>query len=75
MIWFGGAIAGWPSVTHGGITATILDEILGRRAIRQFPAQTGVVVNMELNYLKPVLRNGFYCEGGAEEGFTQRRGG
>jgi acyl-coenzyme A thioesterase PaaI-like protein len=75
VIWFGGAIAGWPGLTHSSVTATILDEILGRHAIRQFPAQTGVVANLELNYLRPVLTNRFYCEGGAEEGFTQRRGG
>jgi acyl-coenzyme A thioesterase PaaI-like protein len=60
VIWFGGAIAGWPGVTHGGVTATILDETLGRCAVRQFPAQTGVTANLEMNYLKPIITNAFY---------------
>lgn len=60
VIWFGGAIAGWPGVTHGGVTATILDETLGRCAVRQFPAQTGVTANLELDYLKPIITNSFY---------------
>lgn len=60
VIWFGGAIAGWPGVTHGGVTATILDETLGRCAVRQFTAQTGVTANLELDYLKPVVTNSFY---------------
>jgi acyl-coenzyme A thioesterase PaaI-like protein len=75
VIWFGGAIAGWPGVTHGGVTATIMDEILGRCAIRQFPAQTGVTANLELNYLKPVVTNSFYVVRAVpQEGFTERKG-
>jgi acyl-coenzyme A thioesterase PaaI-like protein len=75
VIWFGGAIAGWPGVTHGGVTATIIDEILGRCAIKQFPAQTGVTANLELNYLKPVVTNSFYVVRAIpEKGFTERKG-
>ncbi|PMD60874.1 uncharacterized protein K444DRAFT_642776 [Hyaloscypha bicolor E] len=75
VIWFGGAIAGWPGVTHGGVTATIMDEILGRCAIKQFPAQTGVTANLELNYLKPVVTNSFYVVRAIpEKGFTERKG-
>jgi len=75
VIWFGGAIAGWPGVTHGGLTATIMDEILGRCAIRQFPTQTGVTANLELNYLKPVVTNSFYVVRAVpQEGFTERKG-
>ena len=75
VIWFGGAIAGWPGVTHGGVTATIMDEILGRCAVRQFPAKTGVTANLELNYLKPVVTNSFYViRAVPEKGFTERKG-
>lgn len=75
VIWFGGAIAGWPGVTHGGVIATILDEILGRCAIRQFPDKTGVTANLELNYLKPVVTNSFYIVRAVpEKGFTERKG-
>jgi acyl-coenzyme A thioesterase PaaI-like protein len=74
VIWFGGAIAGWPGVTHGGVTATIIDETLGRCAIRQFPAQTGVTANLELNYLKPILTNSFYVlRAVPEQGHTERK--
>ena len=60
VIWIGGALAGWPGVTHGGVTASILDEALGTCAILQFPAKTGVTANLEVNYLKPVVTNSFY---------------
>ena len=60
VIWIGGALAGWPGVTHGGVTATILDEALGTCAILKFPAKTGVTANLEINYLKPVVTNSFY---------------
>ena len=75
VIWFGGAIAGWPGVTHGGVTATIMDEILGRCAIKQFPAQTGVTANLELNYLKPIVTNSFLCgQGDSGEGVYGTQG-
>lgn len=60
VIWFGGAISGWPGVTHGGISATIMDETLGRCAILRFPSKTGVTANLNLNYLKPAITNSFY---------------
>jgi len=60
VIWIGGALAGWPGVTHGGVIATILDEALGTCAILQFPARTGVTANLEINYLRPVVTNSFY---------------
>lgn len=75
VIWFGGAIAGWPGVTHGGVIATIMDEALGRCAIRQFPSNTGVTANLELTYLKPVVTNSFYVlRLVPQEGFTERKG-
>jgi acyl-coenzyme A thioesterase PaaI-like protein len=60
VIWFGGAISGWPGVVHGGVTSTVLDEALGRCAVKRFPAKTGVTANLEVNFLKPVLTNSFY---------------
>jgi acyl-coenzyme A thioesterase PaaI-like protein len=75
VIWFGGAIAGWPGVTHGGVIATSMDEILGRCALKQFPAMTGVTANLQLNYLKPVVTNNFYVVRAIpEKGFTERKG-
>ncbi|KUJ23424.1 uncharacterized protein LY89DRAFT_680180 [Mollisia scopiformis] len=60
VIWMGGALAGWPGVTHGGVIATVMDESLGRCAIRRFKEKTGVTANLELDYLKPVVTNSFY---------------
>ncbi|KAH7308770.1 HotDog domain-containing protein [Rhexocercosporidium sp. MPI-PUGE-AT-0058] len=74
VIWFGGAIAGWPGVTHGGVIATVMDESLGRCAIRQFPGRSGVTANLELNYLKPVVTNSFYViRAVPEQGVTERK--
>lgn len=72
VIWFGGAIAGWPGVTHGGVIATVMDESLGRCAIRRFPGRSGVTANLELNYLKPVVTNSFYIIRAVPE---ERKGG
>jgi uncharacterized protein (TIGR00369 family) len=60
VVWFGGAVSGWPGVTHGGVTVTIMDEVLGRCAILRFPSKTGVTANLNLNYLKPAITNSFY---------------
>ena len=60
VVWFGGAVAGWPGITHGGLIATVMDETLGRVAIHRFPARTGVTANLNLNYLKPAITNSFY---------------
>jgi acyl-coenzyme A thioesterase PaaI-like protein len=60
VVWLGGAITGWPGVVHGGVTATLMDESLGRCAIKQFPGKSGVTANLELNYRKPIITNSFY---------------
>jgi len=60
VVWIGGAIAGWPGVTHGGVTATLMDELLGRTAIQQLSTRSGVTANLELKYLKPIVTNAFY---------------
>ncbi|KAH8662288.1 HotDog domain-containing protein [Xylariales sp. PMI_506] len=61
VIYFGGAMAGWPGVVHGGALATVLDESLGRCAIMRFPARTGVTARLELAYRKPTVTNTFYA--------------
>jgi uncharacterized protein (TIGR00369 family) len=43
---------GWPGVLHGGIQATLLDEIMGRVAFLRH--QWMVTVKMEMAYRKPV---------------------
>ncbi|KXJ94154.1 HotDog domain-containing protein [Microdochium bolleyi] len=60
IVYLGGSIAGWPGVVHGGAIATLLDETLGRCAVRLFPARTGVTANLELDYKAPTRSEGFY---------------
>lgn len=76
VVWFGGAVAGWPGVTHGGLVATVLDEQFGRCAVRQFPSQTGVTANLEINYRKPILTNSYYVIRSLpqKETFTENKG-
>ena len=42
ILFFGGGLSGWPGVTHGGATAIVMDESLGRVAVRILPAKTGI---------------------------------
>lgn len=41
VVWIGGATTGWPGVVHGGCLATLLDESLGRIAVRRFKSRSG----------------------------------
>ena len=76
VVWFGGALAGWPGITHGGLAATILDEMFGRCALRQFPIGTGVTANLDINYRKPILTNSYYVVRATplKETFTEKKG-
>lgn len=47
-------------MVHGGALGTVLDENLGRAAIRRFPARTGVTANLNINYRAPVYSGNFY---------------
>ncbi|KAF4259410.1 hypothetical protein LV164_005269 [Aspergillus fumigatus] len=60
VVYLGSGLEGWPTVVHGGVLATVLDENLGRAAIRHFPARTGVTANLEINYRAPVYSGNFY---------------
>ncbi|RKF62226.1 putative thioesterase family protein [Erysiphe neolycopersici] len=60
IFWLGPGISGWPGVAHGGVLATILDETLGHCAMGFLEGHTGVTANLQVNYLRPVLTNGFY---------------
>ncbi|MCJ1234876.1 hypothetical protein MMC14_002840 [Varicellaria rhodocarpa] len=71
IVFLGGALAGWPGVTHGGAIATVLEDNL-RRLINMSDS-TATVTNkspydnitrlkrMELKYLKPTLANQFFA--------------
>lgn len=62
-------------MTHGGAIATVMDESLGRVAVRGFKAKTGVTANLELDYRRPVLVGRFYVlrAEAVEEGRGERK--
>lgn len=45
---------------HGGAIGTVIDENMGRAAIRHFPARTGVTANLDINYRAPVSSSQYY---------------
>lgn len=47
-------------MVHGGALGTVIDEHLGRVALRSFPAETGVTANLDINYRRPVYSSNFY---------------
>ncbi|MCJ1439509.1 hypothetical protein MMC27_008903 [Xylographa pallens] len=53
VVFFGGALAGWPGVTHGGAIATVLQE--GMEMVGN-----GEVEMMQVRYLKPTLARRWY---------------
>jgi len=60
VVFFGPGLEGWPTLVHGGVLATILDENLGRVALWSVPARTGVTANLNVNYKRPVFSGNFY---------------
>jgi acyl-coenzyme A thioesterase PaaI-like protein len=60
IVRFGPSTEGWPSIVHGGLLATVLDETLGRVAIRSVPAHTGVTAHLDVQYQYLMLTERFY---------------
>jgi len=64
LIHFGGALAGWPGITHGGAIATVLLENLERVARGIEPSHdgwaNGFAETMELQYRSPTFAQKFY---------------
>ncbi|GKT42414.1 uncharacterized protein ColSpa_02595 [Colletotrichum spaethianum] len=53
-IMFGQGTSGWPSVVHGGMLSTIMDEAMGRLAALNFPANTAVTAKLSVDFKVPV---------------------
>ena len=49
---------GYPNRMHGGVAATILDEVMARCIMIREPAQWGVTGTMSVRYAKPVPLDG-----------------
>ncbi|WEW56724.1 hypothetical protein PRK78_002173 [Emydomyces testavorans] len=59
VLYLGNGIAGWPGIVHGGALAMLLDESMGRVALRNVAARTGVTANLNMEYRKPVIPGQF----------------
>lgn len=44
----------YPNRHHGGMTAAILDETIGRAAMPKYPDQWAVTAELQIRYLKPL---------------------
>ncbi|MCJ1413529.1 hypothetical protein MMC19_007635 [Ptychographa xylographoides] len=83
VVYFGGALSGWPGVVHGGAIATVLLENLERVAGHHRGGgigvkSDGVAETMGLKYLKPTLANRFHvirAEAEAEDGARKGESG
>lgn len=53
VLWIGGALAGWPSVCHGGAIATIFEETMARMV----RGPVGTVGTYNLNHIPSCERN------------------
>ncbi|KAG9595265.1 hypothetical protein KCV01_g9988, partial [Aureobasidium melanogenum] len=68
VVWFGGAMSGWPGVAHGGGIATVLADkmaLAARLAKGIAPAQDSShgpsePTRLDLTYKKPTYANAFY---------------
>ncbi|KAI1319366.1 hypothetical protein EDD11_004232 [Mortierella claussenii] len=55
----GKALCGHPNITHGGLLATVLDEITAMNAIPNLPGKTGFTANLNINYRHPCMADQF----------------
>lgn len=53
----GPKISGHPKIVHGGLQATLLDELTCRVAFQNFHSKKGVTANLNIKYLKPCYVN------------------
>ncbi|KAF9801712.1 hypothetical protein IEO21_10042 [Rhodonia placenta] len=55
----GRGVCGHEGIVHGGMLATLLDEILGRQALLNLPDKIGVTAYLNLNYRAPTRADQF----------------
>ncbi|GEQ68431.1 hypothetical protein JCM33374_g2099 [Metschnikowia sp. JCM 33374] len=49
----GSHLSGHPDIVHGGLLATILDEVSCRLAFQNIKSKKGVTANLNINYYRP----------------------
>ncbi|KAG2732804.1 hypothetical protein G9P44_003794 [Scheffersomyces stipitis] len=55
----GGKLSGHSGIVHGGLLATLLDELTCRLAFQNFESKKGVTANLNINYKKPTYTDNF----------------
>ncbi|KAF9123506.1 hypothetical protein BGX30_001421 [Mortierella sp. GBA39] len=55
----GSDMCGHPNIVHGGLLATLLDEITAMTAIPNLPGKTGFTANLNINYRHPCIADQF----------------
>ncbi|KAF9354100.1 hypothetical protein BGX34_011224 [Mortierella sp. NVP85] len=55
----GKSLCGHPNIVHGGLLATILDEITAMTAIPNLPGKSGFTANLNINYRHPCIADQF----------------
>lgn len=53
----GSQLSGHEGIVHGGLLATLLDELTCRLAFQNFHSKKGVTANLNINYKKPCFCN------------------
>ncbi|KAI8349211.1 HotDog domain-containing protein [Choanephora cucurbitarum] len=55
VLHFGTHLCGHDGIIHGGLAATVLDEMLAYVTIPSLPGHTGFTANLNVDYRKPIL--------------------
>lgn len=55
----GSKLSGHSLIVHGGLLATLLDELTCILAFQNFPSKKGVTANLNINYFKPCMINSY----------------
>ncbi|KAH8881881.1 Thioesterase/thiol ester dehydrase-isomerase [Thozetella sp. PMI_491] len=53
----GSQLAGHAGICHGGLSAVLLDECMGRACFPKLPSRIGVTAKLELSYRAPIPLN------------------
>ncbi|KAL6450629.1 hypothetical protein SBY92_000875 [Candida maltosa Xu316] len=59
FFYLGNKLTGHKGVVHGGLLATLLDELTCRIAFLNFESQRGVTANLNIDYKQPTLADQF----------------
>ncbi|KAI3625927.1 hypothetical protein CBS9595_001288 [Malassezia furfur] len=60
FIHVGKNLSGFEGVVHGGLIATMFDEVLARAAFYALPSMVGVTAKLEINYRKPTYVDRYF---------------